>query len=68
MEHLAQSGSPGRMPLAPSSPLALSSSYPLASPVAPSNASPSLNENEFLVASGAYNPDKYAEYNRQVGG
>lgn len=29
---------------------------------------PALTEEEFRMASGAFDPDKYEEYNRQVGG
>ena len=31
-------------------------------------AGPALTEDELLMACGAFNPDKYDEYNRQVGG
>ena len=30
-------------------------------------AGPALTEDELLMACGAFNPDKYDEYNRQVG-
>ena len=31
-------------------------------------AGPALTEDELLMACGAFNPNKYDEYNRQVGG